>query len=115
MLTLEMLISLHKRSPNKVNLAYKKPGGSIGYCYIDPTKTLTYAHPHINTGKPTLGGKCVEHMHLDTKILQNTISKDQCFYSFYKQNSHAMIWVRLADVEFQNKNREEMLKLIYVD
>ena len=96
-----MVLALHKRAPGKVNLTYKRPGGTMGYCYIDPSKPMCIAKgPH---GIGTL----VQYI-TDWKQFDNA-----AYMVFYKQQSNAQLLLNIKDVEFQNKNREELMRLIY--
>lgn len=100
-LTIEMVIALHTKSKDKVNLTYKRPGGSMGYCYIDPSKPMRIAKgPH---GVGTL----IQY------ITDWNQFKPKAYMVFYKQQSNAQLLLDIENVEFQNKNREELLRLIY--
>lgn len=101
-LTIEMVIALHTKSKDKVNLSYKRPGGSMGYCYIDPTKPLCAGKSQHS------GGTLVQYLKADT--FKPT---DKVFMTFFKQQTHAQLMLDVTNVEFQNKNKEELLRLIY--
>lgn len=100
-LTIDMVLALHKRAPGKVNLTYKRPGGTMGYCYIDPSKPMVIA-------KGPLGvGTLIQYIS-DWKQFENS-----AYMVFYKQQSNAQLMLDITKVEFQNKNKEELLRLIY--
>lgn len=100
-LTIDMVIALHKKASGKVNLTYKRPGGSMGYCYIDPSKPMCIAKgPH---GIGTL----IQY------VTDWNQFKPKAYMVFYKQQSNAQLLLDIENVEFQNKDREALLRLIY--
>lgn len=102
-LTLDMLVALYTKSKVKVNLIYKRPGGSIDYCYLDPSRDLLYNY----TGRIWGGSEVLPVF----RALKE--SSKEYYYTFYKQQNNVKIMVKLKDIDFQNKNKAEMLKLIY--
>lgn len=101
-LTFEMVVALHTKSKTKVNLTYKRPSGSIGYCYIDPTQPLL-------AGKsPHWHGTLIQHLKPD-----HFKPEDKIYMSFFKQEKHSKLWLNVTTVEFQNKDKEELVRLIY--
>lgn len=106
-LTIEMVMTLHKRSLNKVNLIYKKgpKGNKIGYCYIDPKHQLRFLLKDSRSYPRWLTPDILD-------LLEPTLLED-IKVSVYKQDTNMEIFVKPEDVDFQNQNKAEMLKLIY--
>lgn len=101
-LTIDMVIALHSKATGKINLTYRRPGGTMGYCYIDPTKPMC-------AGKnPLSGGTLIQYLKQDQFKVD-----DKIYMTFYKQQSNAQLMLNIAEVDFQNKNRKELLELIY--
>lgn len=103
-LTIDIVLALHAKAPGKVNLTYKKPGGTWDYCYLDPSKPMSVA----KGARPRTYGTLIQHIKDFDQFKTGDV-----YMTFFKQKSGAELQLNIAHVEFQNKNKEEMLKLIY--
>ncbi len=91
------VLALHAKSKEKVNLAYLRPSGKEGHCYIDPSKPLKFKKTPDSYGS--------EHVEVDNDGLVGV----------YKQLNDAEIWVPIKKLYLQNKSKAATVRILYGD
>lgn len=100
---LKKIWELYTSNKEPVNCVYKRSGGRLGHCYIDPTKPLRAGNAGRNYGYMVTS--------LDDLIRYN--NNGDVTVTVFKQLNDVEIYVKPENLWIHKRNTEQVVKVLY--